>query len=213
MATQRTVPSWAWLALAGAAAAVALFHGPPMRGSAERTTPPGEVETARVSGLTKTPAFEATVPNDAVAPGPARAGTVWIPGGEFSMGAAEPMGSDMNDVGMHATDDSRPIHRVSVDGFWMDRTELTNGEFEAFVKATGYITVAEHAPTTTEFPDASPESLVAGFGGLLAAWTPCAARLTPSMVELREGRELAASTWCQQHNHRQARCSCRSHRI
>ena len=36
-----------------------------------------------------------------------------------------------------------PIHRVYVDGFWMDATEVTNEQFEKFVKATGYVTVAE----------------------------------------------------------------------
>jgi len=87
---------------------------------------------------------------------------VWIPGGEFSMGAADPTGVDANDVGMHATDDSRPIHRVYVDGFWMDQTEVTNAQFGAFVKATGYETVAERAPHAEDFPDARPENLVAG---------------------------------------------------
>ena len=56
---------------------------------------------------------------------------VWIPGGEFSMGAADPMGADNNDVGMHATTDSRPIHRVYIDGLWMDATEVTNAPFAA----------------------------------------------------------------------------------
>ena len=60
---------------------------------------------------------------------------VWIPGGEFSMGAADAPG--MNIVGMQATIDSRPIHRVSVDGFWMDKTPVTNEEFARFVDATG----------------------------------------------------------------------------
>jgi formylglycine-generating enzyme required for sulfatase activity len=87
---------------------------------------------------------------------------VWIPGGEFSMGAADPMGADNNDVGMNATTDSRPIHRVYVDGFWMDTTELTNEQFGAFVKATGYVTVAERTPRAEDFPGAPPENLVAG---------------------------------------------------
>jgi formylglycine-generating enzyme required for sulfatase activity len=39
--------------------------------------------------------------------------------------------------------DARPIHRVHVDGFWMDRTEVTNAQFARFVAATGYVTVAE----------------------------------------------------------------------
>jgi formylglycine-generating enzyme required for sulfatase activity len=86
---------------------------------------------------------------------------VWIPGGEFSMGAQDP--ADVNDkVGMQATTDSRPIHRVYVDGFWMDKTEVTNAQFAAFVKATGYVTVAERTPRAEDFPGAPPENLVAG---------------------------------------------------
>ena len=85
---------------------------------------------------------------------------VWIPGGEFSMGAAESPG--MNMVGMEATTDSRPIHRVYVDGFWMDRTEVTNAQFAKFVEATGYVTIAERAPRAEDFPGAPPENLVAG---------------------------------------------------
>lgn len=103
-----------------------------------------------------------TVANTSAAPGLAPEGMVWIPGGEFSMGAADPVGKDLNDVGMHATDDSRPIHRVYVDGFWMEATEVTNRQFEKFVKATGYVTVAERTPTAEEFPGAPPENLVAG---------------------------------------------------
>lgn len=78
-------------------------------------------------------------------------GMVWIPGGEFSMGSDEP------DFG-----DARPWHRVYVDGFWMDKTEVTNEQFDKFVEATGYVTIAERAPTRGEFPDAPPEDLVAG---------------------------------------------------
>ena len=60
------------------------------------------------------------------------------------------------------TRDAQPIHRVYVDGFWMDKTEVTNEQFEKFVQATGYRTVAEIAPTKEEFPTAPPENLVAG---------------------------------------------------
>ena len=60
------------------------------------------------------------------------------------------------------TRDALPVHRVYVDGFWMDATEVTNEQFEQFVKATGYITVAEQKPTQEEFPTAPPENLVAG---------------------------------------------------
>lgn len=58
--------------------------------------------------------------------------------------------------------DTLPIHRVSVDGFWMDATEVTSAQFGKFVEATGYKTVAEIAPTKEQFPDAPPENLVAG---------------------------------------------------
>ena len=61
------------------------------------------------------------------------------------------------------TRDALPIHRVSVDGFWMDATEVTNEQFEKFAKATGYVTVAEQKPTKEEFPTAPPENLIASF--------------------------------------------------
>jgi formylglycine-generating enzyme required for sulfatase activity len=77
------------------------------------------------------------------------------------MGAQSP--ADMNDeVGMQATTDSRPVHRVVVDGFWMDQTEVTNAQFAAFVKATGYVTVAERTPRAEDYPGVPPENLVAG---------------------------------------------------
>ena len=97
-----------------------------------------------------------------VAPGRAPAGMAWIPGGEFDMGAAEPTGADHNHVGMQATDDARPIHRVAVDPFWMDRTEVTNAAFARFVTATRHVTVAERAPPREQFPDAPAAMLVPG---------------------------------------------------
>jgi formylglycine-generating enzyme len=105
-------------------------------------------------------AFQPTIANPVHAPGEAPAGMVWIPGGEFSMGAADP--PDMDEVGMKATKDSRPIHRVYVDGFFMDKTDVTNAEFAKFVSATGYVTVAERKPRAEDFPGAPPENLVAG---------------------------------------------------
>ena len=85
---------------------------------------------------------------------------MWIPGGEFSMGAQDP--PDRDEVGMQATRDSRPVHRVYVDGFWMDRTDVTNTEFALFVDATKYVTVAERKPKAEDFPGAPPENLVPG---------------------------------------------------
>lgn len=60
-------------------------------------------------------------------------GMVWIPGGEFLMGSTDAL----------ARPDERPVHRVRVNGFWMDATEVTNAQFAEFVRATGYVTVAE----------------------------------------------------------------------
>ena len=85
---------------------------------------------------------------------------VWIPGGEYSMGCDA---ADDSICGMPGTTaDALPVHRVYVDEFWMDATEVTNAQFAAFVAATSYVTVAEQTPTRDEFPDAPPESLVAG---------------------------------------------------
>ena len=106
------------------------------------------------------PAFEPTKESREPAPGTGPAGMVWIPGGEFSMGANDP--PDMNEIGMQATADARPIHRVYVDGFYMDRTDVTNAQFARFVKATHYVTVAERIPRSEDFPGAPPENLVAG---------------------------------------------------
>ncbi len=76
---------------------------------------------------------------------------VWVPGGTFWMGADDP-----------STADAGPIHQVTVAGFWMDRTEVTNREFARFVAATGYITIAERKPDPKDYPGAPPEKLVAG---------------------------------------------------
>src|SRR5437870_9925631 len=104
--------------------------------------------------------FSRTIENSDPAPGPSPEGMVWIPGGEFSMGANDP--PDMDDVGMRATTDARPIHRVYIDGFYMDKTDVTNAQFSTFVTATGYVTVAERTPRAEDFPGAPPENLVAG---------------------------------------------------
>lgn len=106
---------------------------------------------------------------------------VWIPGGEFSMGSKNPLKESAASQSASTTKssatacqaeghctaqddmrDARPIHRVYVDGFWMDKTEVTNDQFAKFVKATGYKTIAEIAPTKEEFPTAPKENLVAG---------------------------------------------------
>src|SRR5882672_1613058 len=70
---------------------------------------------------------------NAVGPKDPPAGMVWIPTGEFTMGCGEE----------NCTQESMKPHRVKVNGFWMDETEVTNAQFKKFVEETRYITVAE----------------------------------------------------------------------
>lgn len=87
-------------------------------------------------------------------------GMVWIPGGEFSMGCADPR--QLPHGGAEPMDDARPIHRVQVDGFWMDEHPVTNAEFARFVDETGYTTVAERPLDPAEFPGAPAALLQPG---------------------------------------------------
>jgi formylglycine-generating enzyme required for sulfatase activity len=84
----------------------------------------------------------------------------WVPGGDFSMGTDDE----------RSMPNERPAHPVRVKGFWMDDHPVTNDEFAAFVKATGYVTTAEKAPEWEEIrkqlPPGTPKppdsQLVAG---------------------------------------------------
>ncbi len=75
---------------------------------------------------------------------------VWIPGGTFRMGSDK-----------HYPEE-KPVHRVTVDGFWMDRFPVTNERFARFVAETGHVTFAEIPPDPAEYPGALPEMLYAG---------------------------------------------------
>jgi formylglycine-generating enzyme required for sulfatase activity len=74
----------------------------------------------------------------------------WIPGGTFLMGC---------DRGYK---EEAPTHHVTVDGFWIDRTPITNAQFARFVQATGHVTTAEVAPDPDDYPGAKPEMLRPG---------------------------------------------------
>ena len=151
-APRRARGAWMWVVAGALVGTFALTISTMRREPAPNPTP---------AAMPAEPAFLPTVENTARPSAPAPQGMVWVPGGEFSMGAADP--ADKTDaVGMQATADSRPVHRVYVDGFWMDATEVTNEQFAAFVKATGYVTVAERTPRAEDFPGAPPENLVAG---------------------------------------------------
>jgi len=94
----------------------------------------------------------------------ARSTQIRVPGGTFVMGS---------DV--HYPEEA-PAHRVRVDGFWIDRDEVTNAQFATFVDATRYVTVAERPLDPAEFPGAPVENLVPGS----MVFTP-----TPGPVDLR----------------------------
>lgn len=75
---------------------------------------------------------------------------VRVPGGSFLMGSDK------------FYREERPVRRASVEPFWMDRHPVTNAEFDRFVRATNYVTLAERAPEAAAYPDADPELLVPG---------------------------------------------------
>ena len=104
--------------------------------------------------------YSATISNPTRKHSDAPEGMVWVPGGEFSMGC-DIAGESLCGI-PGVTLDASPIHRVYVDGFWMDTTEVTNKQFATFVDAMSYATVAEIRPTPEEFPSAPIENLVAG---------------------------------------------------
>jgi len=86
------------------------------------------------------------------APEPKPSGMAFVPGGSFWMGC----------TGCPDMPDAQPVHAVVVDAFWMDETPVTNAQFAAFVKATGYKTVAERPLKPEEFPGVPREDLVPG---------------------------------------------------
>ena len=81
---------------------------------------------------------------------PLTKGMVWVPEGEFLMGSED------------FYPEERPVHRVAVDGFWIDEHPVTVAQFRRFVKATGYVTWAEKAPDPADYPNAIPELMVPG---------------------------------------------------
>ena len=77
-------------------------------------------------------------------------GMIWIPGGTFRMGSDK-----------HYPEEA-PAHRVTVDGFWMDRYPVTNRQFREFVRATKHVTVAEITPDPKDYPGMLPHMIYAG---------------------------------------------------
>ncbi len=75
---------------------------------------------------------------------------IFVPGGTYRMGSDQ-----------HYPEEA-PVHRVTVDEFWIDRTPVTNRQFKEFVKATGHVTFAEIPPDPKDYPGALPHLLYTG---------------------------------------------------
>ena len=114
------------------------------------------------------------------APGtPPAENMVWVPGGTFLMG------SD------HHYPEEAPAHRVSVDGFWMDRTPVTNEQFARFVEATGHMTFAEIAAEPGRLSRALARDAAAGSLVFVRPPGPWICRTTSQLVALHARRRLA----------------------
>ena len=108
----------------------------------------------------------------------ARDGMVPVPAGEFRMGCED------------FYPEEGPVRCVAVEAFWIDRHPVTVGEFRRFVKATGYVTVAERPLDPDDYPDADPDALVPG---------ALVFRPSRGPVDLRDFRNwweyVAGATW------------------
>lgn len=139
-------------------------------------------------------------------------GMAWIPGGTFTMGSDR-----------HYPEEA-PAHPVGVDGFFIDITPVTNGEFARFIAATGHVTLAERTPSAQDYPGAPPDLLVPGSlvfvapqsGGDPQDWTrwwrftpgadwrhpegpgsSIAARLDHPVVHVCHADAIAYARWCE----------------
>jgi formylglycine-generating enzyme required for sulfatase activity len=74
----------------------------------------------------------------------------FVPAGRFVMGSDE-----------HYPEE-RPARPVSVDGFWIDESPVTNREFSVFAEDTGHVTLAERPPDPAQYPGILPEMIRAG---------------------------------------------------
>jgi formylglycine-generating enzyme required for sulfatase activity len=150
MKPHRIATLFTFLAVLALAGGAACHHEPETSSTAAAPASPAPT-AAPAEAVAPAKLSDPMKVNSEAAPSPAPAGMVWIPGGEYTMGCDDP-----------TMKDAQPPVRVYVDGFWMDRTEVTNEEFDEFVRATGYVTVAEKTPDAKDFPGAPPENLVAG---------------------------------------------------
>ena len=118
---------------------------------------------ARFASTAPTPTATSSSSNSSALPNgsanSAHPNMIWIPGGTFNMGGDN----------KEAQPDEYPKHTVTVSGFWMDKTEVTNAQFAAFVKATNYITTAEKKPDWNQLKKQLPPGTAKPDESLLVA--------------------------------------------
>lgn len=151
--------TWAWrfLLLALGICIIVQSHATRSQNAAEESAAPQSGTTVQCdAGLSRHSLHAAALEETSAArsqpgfdPKNAPDGMVWIPGGRFWMGTKH-------------MEDAQPVHQVEVKGFWMDRNDVTNEEFAAFVKATGYVTIAERPLNPKEFPNLASDELAPG---------------------------------------------------
>ena len=117
---------------------------------------------------------------------------VWVAGASFVMGSDN-----------HYPEEA-PAHEVSVDGFWIDATPVTNAQFQRFVATTGHVTVAEQTPNAADYPGAKPELLVPASAvfrrpaaaGRSDATTTTGGPTSPARTGgIRAGRRARSTVW------------------
>lgn len=110
------------------------------------------------------PEMAEPVSREPVADAPSTKGMIWVPAGEAQLGSQR-------------GDPDAPLHTVRISGFWIDAAEVSNKEFQKFVDATGYVTIAEQTPKAEDFPTVPKDKLVPGS----LVFTP-----PPTAVDLRD---------------------------
>ena len=126
------------------------------------------------------------------------AGMAFIRGGGFQMGSES-----------HQPEE-RFIHSVRVDGFWIDRHEVTNAQFKQFVDATGYVTLAERGLDPR--PSGMPKDCSFRVGRLHPA-DRRQARTHHALVAIRGRRQLAPAGRSRQLDRRERQSPGRAHRV
>jgi len=104
---------------------------------------------------------------------------VHIPGGTFLMGSTK-----------YYVEEG-PVHSETVTPFWIDRFDVTNADFAAFVTATHYVTDAEHNPDPADYPEIPKDKLLPGG----AAFTPPSGAMQATEDPMRWWSFVPGADW------------------